>query len=543
MSNKNLLVQDDDEIERFVREPEDGLSLKPYFDTIWSHRQLFWWVLLVSLGLYTTVALATFLTKPVERIGTVAFRLLFDGADRGEYPNGTAFNPVEIVAAPVLTDVYRVNDLQRYGPYDLFKDSLFVTRSNPDLELLAYEYQAKLSDTKLTTVDRARLEEEFRRKREALTDPVYALTLRRRERFTTLPNLLMEKVLNDTLATWAKQAVERKGATRYEIPMLSTSILKEDDINAEDYLISVDILRSKVRRLLEVIEKLAKVPGAEVVRPSTDPVSLAEVRVALEDTLRFSLDPLLGIIRNEGVSKNPRLLGVYSQGQLFQARLGQQQAARRVASLQDSLRDYMAQRGTGSAGSALTGQGGRQPVVGDAPTLIPQLGESFIDRLLDLSRETSEADLKYRQMLTNRVIAESENLVRLEREVMYYEELTKSVAGMGTKATGDPATLALIQGRSKQAFAAIVAAAVHLAAIYRELSAQNLNPSSTLYSISSPFVVRTLPAVAPMTLVLNGLLVMLLVASSLVVGLVVYHWLRKGHLGSRFEPSDTAPTR
>src|SRR5674476_571254 len=84
------------------------------------------------------------------------------GAAQGQYPNLTPFSVSEIVASPVLTEVYRINDLQRFGKYEDFKDSMFVQQSNPDLDLLAFEYQALLADTKLSPVDRARIQDEFK---------------------------------------------------------------------------------------------------------------------------------------------------------------------------------------------------------------------------------------------------------------------------------------------------------------------------------------------------------------------------------------------
>ena len=68
---------------------------------------------------------------------------------------------------------------------------------------------------KLTPVERAKIEEEFKNKREAMIDPVFALSMRRSEQFTEIPTALAEKVLNDILDTWAQQADLRKGA---EIP-------------------------------------------------------------------------------------------------------------------------------------------------------------------------------------------------------------------------------------------------------------------------------------------------------------------------------------
>ena len=151
--------------------------------------------LIFGAGLLLVLAIVL----PAETTGSIQFRLLFDGAADGRYPNGTSFSPAEIVATPVLSDVYAANDLQRFGKYQAFKESMAVLRSSLAQDMLASAYQARLADTKLTPVDRARIEDEFRKKREAITDPVYSLTIRRNERLRVMPPDLMEKILNDTL--------------------------------------------------------------------------------------------------------------------------------------------------------------------------------------------------------------------------------------------------------------------------------------------------------------------------------------------------------
>src|SRR5450759_2631584 len=198
-------------------EIDDEISLKPYFEALGGYRRVIGAAVIGVGALFVVGVLLVFLIAPVERVGSIQFRLLFDGAEKGEYSNHTPFSPTEIVAAPVLTEVYTINDLQRFGKYENFKDSMFVKQSNPDLDLLAFEYQALLADTKLSPIDRARIQDEFKKKREAMVDPSYSISMRRHERLKTLPRDLMDKVLMDTLNTWAKPADERKGASKYNV--------------------------------------------------------------------------------------------------------------------------------------------------------------------------------------------------------------------------------------------------------------------------------------------------------------------------------------
>ena len=81
--------------------------------------------------------------------------------------------------------------------------------------------RAKLAASGLSLVDRRRIEDDFRTRRQGLTDPRFSLNLREDARVARMPPSLVSKVLDDTLATWARRAAERKGALRYNIPVFS----------------------------------------------------------------------------------------------------------------------------------------------------------------------------------------------------------------------------------------------------------------------------------------------------------------------------------
>jgi len=523
---------------------EAEISLRPYVETIWAYRQWIAAMLLLVLGAFVLVALAVYLGSPTERWATIEFRLLFDGADKGQYPNGTKFSATEIVGTPVLAEVFRANELQRFGAFETLKDTLFIQQSNPELDLLSYEYQAKFTDKNLTPIDRARIEEEFRKRREAMTDPRFSLTLRRSGRFASMPRSLMEKILNDTLSTWAKQADERKGATKYNIPMFSQNVLNRSAIEAEDYLVGIDMLRAKARRIIDNIDRIAGLPGANVMRTPKEKISLPEVRANLEDIVRFKLEPVIGIVLSEGLSKNPKLLGLYVQGQLFQIKLEREEAAGRVRALQESLREYMAQRLSGSVSETRPGAGGaggtdRGAAGVSSGSIIPQLGESFLDRLVELSTQTQNSDVSYRQKLTDQIIGESRDLVRLDREAAYYDNLSRAVKGMGIHASGSQAIATLVQSRSAEAFDGVSQGMDQLMAIYQDLSAHNLNPSTLLYTITGPFVERTERSVSVRSILLYGVVVMMLSVVVIPVGCLIHRAFRKEAAEHAHQPAAT----
>ncbi len=452
--------------------PQDDISLKPYFDTVWRYRR----VIVAALGLVSSVylvgVLALWLLTPVERIGTVQFRLLFEGADEGKYPNSDPFSPTEVVGAPVVQEVYRTNDLQRYGTYKDFKDGLFIQQSNFELDRLVYEFQGKLADTRLTPVDRARIEAEFQDKRRSIKDPTFNLSLRRSERFTGVPRDVAEKVLGDTVAAWSRQAELNKGALRYRVPILTSKILNRTGLDTDDYLVSADLLRAKATRIIQTITQMEKLPGALTIRAG-DGFTLPEIRANLEDSIRFDLEPLLGIVRSEGLTKNARLLTVYASNQAFQTKLEKDEAAARTTALQDSLARYMSPRG-GHQVVEGGGQSGGRTGMGEA-AVIPQVSESFIDRLVQLSSPTQEAEAEYRQKLTDELILESKRMAALDKELKYYEGLVDALHGIGNSSrTSSTELINLFNARSANALAVITKATDQLSQLYlRALGAES----------------------------------------------------------------------
>ena len=364
-----------------------------------------------------------------------------------------------------------------------------------------------------------------------------------------MPPSLVSKVLDDTLATWARQADERKGALRYNIPVFSKNILRRDRIEAEDYITGIDILRAQVRRIIANIDEIATLPGAAVIRIDDGRTSLAEVRVNLEDVLRFQIQPLVGMIRMTGLSRDPESLGRYIDDQLFQISLERAEAETRVAAVQESLRAYMLQRGAvpqAGAGGAIP----RPAPAGEA--MMPQLGESFLDRLVEMS--TMNSDIEYRQRLTDRIIEESVAVAAFEREQAYYEDLSRSVADLGPRSgrADRESDLLSVEARFEGAFDQVVVAVDQVNAIYEELSTHNLNPTTPqphnpttlLYTVTAPFTMRTERALSLRTAVLYGALVFMLSLFVVPLGCLVHSYFQREvvvHREREERPAQRAP--
>lgn len=515
--------------------PDDEISLRVYFETLWRYRMVIAAGVVLASALFAITVLAYWLRSPGETVASVQFRLMFEGAAQNQYPNGIPFSPTDIVGAPVVAEVFEANDLKRFGPYEYFKQILYVQQASSALFNLASEYQSKLSDVKLTPVERARLEDEFENKRKALVDPTFSLSLRRTERFSGLPAGLAQKVLNDVLETWAKQADIRKGALRYQVPILSSKSLSRESISNDDYLVTVDLLRARAVRIVRSIDELQKLPGALTMRTTPDGISLSEIRSNLEDSIRFDIEPLLGIIRSQGVTKNALQLSLYASNAAFQIRLDKEEIEGRARALQAGLREYMSQPGIRADAPARSEANGssRGPGAVEMPSVTPQLSESFLDRLEQIWVRTSKDEIEYRRNLTNQLIEEGRRATTFDRDLAYYEDLAKAVKGVGNKSTGSPELVKLIEGRTQKAFDLIAKSTDDLSRFYQQLSAQNLGPASSLYVITGPFAQRVENSLSIRSVELLYGLVMLVTLLVVPAGCLIYDAARKKAVAGR----------
>lgn len=497
---------------------DDRISFQPVFAVVWKYKRRLGLALLSAATLMAAGAILMFLMAPTVRVGSLSFRLLFAGAEKGVYPNNTKFSTAEITAPPVLAEVYKANELQKYLDYPSFKQSLFVLQSNPDLELLAYEYQAKLADSRLTAVDRSALEQEFEKKRESLESPDFTLNFRHTERTTTVPRTLVHKVLTDTLAEWARVARDQKGALEYDIAVLSKNILQRQQPADEDFFVTADILRTKINRILANVDKIAALPSAALVRTTDGSRSLAEVRLDLEEVVRFEIIPTIRYLQSGRASRNPQMLKIYVDEQLRQMVIAQAERLQRVRALQEPLRDYVSDAGAGRVATppALPT---RDPAALGAQTLIPQLGESFLQQLVQMAKQNN--DTEYRQELTDRIIQEGLAMAALEQERLFYEGLSRTAFEAAAPAGFDGAG---IEARLKRATAVLQRDLDGINDIYGQLSAKNLDPGTLLFTVTLPYAERTERSLLPSKVAMFGLVGLLFAAFLLVLAAFAHHY-------------------
>jgi len=465
-------------------------------------------VILMSLAVvalaYTLGALAWYLARPSHTSLTLPVRADFKGAHVGEYPNGTRFSPTDIVATPVLAQVFQMNRIDRFTDFRKFREALFISEGSGVLDQLRREYEAKLSEPKLSSVDRDRLETEYQLKKASLGKTDFLITFVRRDGLARVPLSLVEKILADLPRVWADQIARERGALQYRFRVLGRNILTARSPYHSNSFVAAEILRTKAATILQNIEELMAVAGSEVVRSGKERISLPEIRLNLENTLRFRIQPLIASSR--GTSDDVTAVRFLEAQIAFNEHAARRTTAR-VQSLQEALDRYATSPAPPETRPPSTLRGtvenGQKRATFPNETVISQIDDSFVDRLLTMARQNNEES--YRRELVEQIRVEALAGIPYASDNEYYRSLLQSSrrgsGGGSGSAEWEPAQMRLAQEE-------LVQAVDQLQGIYRALSA-NLNQSNTLYTVTGPVKTSQERAVEGEKLVLLGLLLVL----------------------------------
>lgn len=506
-----------------------GISVAHIVRTLSHYRRaiLFW--LGAIAFLYLLAALTLILISPGVEITSLPFRLDFEGAENGLYPNGLKFSSTDIVGANILTRVYQTTNGAAYLPFRRFKEAFFIQESSRELEKLNLEYESRLADGRLTPVDRERIEREYQLRRSSLRHAEFSLNFA--DDTHAVPAAERERMLRATLAVWAEIADVEKGAVKYRLPVLTTNVVVRNTPGPHEYLIELDILRSRINHILANIADLLRIPGAEIVRVGPEKISLAEISLNLSDIRRFQIDPLITETYQKGLVRDPATVSGYYQSQLASVQREYAQAKAHVETLQSSLLTYMGDQQQGASRELTAGQiqGGQ---LQGGQNVTPQLSEGFLDRIVKMATDSN--DMKYRQDIItemNRVAIDS--LLPAEKEVQYYQTIAQQMTAFRGMARGDlsarGADVKAVEDAENAAYASVIKSLQQVSQAYAVLS-RNLNPDGLLYTFSGPAITHTEKSVSLKRLFLLGVVLIFLSIPVILLGCLLHARVREEEL-------------
>lgn len=408
--------------------------------------------------------------QPVRRASVLEFRPTFSHAADGTYPNGLPFSSSDVVAAPILDLVYDGNTLTQYCSRETFRGGFFVEQRSDQSAFLDAEYQARLSDGRLTQVERQRLQAEYEAKRAAL--PLqYRLVFVKPEACAAIPQVVVTKTMSDVLATWASESETKRGVLNIQVEVLTPAVMDVGLAGESSRLLRADLIRTALWRVAANVNAVGAIPGAALVRLGSNRTTFVEIYNKLVDLVRSRLEPLVVSAGQAMVRESTQ----WVTETVASAEREQLAAEGRAAAYLTALREY--------SGAAQTSQANRAsasvtPQGSDVQTLSPQVDRTFIDRIVEMS----EANTAFRRSLTESMVAASVEAVAAKDRADYYRRLLQSLrsAGGSSLAPGE------VDTRLNDIVSQAKALIKDFNSLYDEFSRVSLRAAASLYQTDKP---------------------------------------------------------
>jgi hypothetical protein len=139
------------------------------------------------------------------------------------------------------------------------------------------------------------------------------------------------------------------------------------------------------------------------------------------------------------------------------------------------------------------------------------------------------SDVQYRQKLTDQIIAAGQARASLQTETAYYEDMLASIRRLPVNAAARGAApnreaVEAARIRFDEIYKDVVRALEQINSVYEELSSQNLNPRTNLYTITGPFLVAAQRTLTFGLLALYALMTLMLSLLLVPLACIIYHY-------------------
>jgi hypothetical protein len=326
------------------------------------------------------------------------FQFTFPYVETGRYPNAVRFTINEILDPAILDQVYNELGLNRFGlSHEAFYSAFSIRPFSPTEQELSELFRQKLTDRRLTFAERERLEQQLRSQLEAASRGAAELS------FTLPAPLVLPPEVGRAVAqrvprTWAQTAIEKKGVLRIAGFTAVDKAIPAETIDRQPLPLAILALIEASQRLDDRLFEIRKTPGISTVRDGISGKSFRDLEWDVRDLQLFHINPLRAALMTYAFPKNDRELRDVLQQRISYLENLEANATRQAQAIEEGLARFVdATAGLNRGVSERRTEQGS----GGGTTTIPQVSESFIDRIIDLSRASLIA-FQYQTVITER---------------------------------------------------------------------------------------------------------------------------------------------
>lgn len=470
----------------YVYNPDDEIDIVGLILKVWSVRRT-WFITCLSISLlFWSGWLVKYLATPDRGSYSLPIQLSFSGVDKGKYPNGTQFLLSDIVAPVVLNKVHSELLLSEYGiTAQQLMSLVSVTPYIRDEQLIDQKY-AFLQDEgekTLTPQELDQMRDAKQREKAAAAKRSAILYYNAVALEQEIPKYMIQQILLKTVEQWSEFRIDKLGVLSLDLVVYGDKIFDETLIKTLDYPILFEYLSDRVTLIRHNINTLSTVPNANLSSAREDEYSLPELAKILSDIETFKISPLRQPVLSLGISKDEtsrKATIYYYQNKLENLMLVQQTLNDKASVASRTFSRYT--KGQNSTAASELGQSQSAGML--AQTTIPQFGDAFLDRIIDMSSESS--DIKYRQQLMDQQLSLENQSIDLAATIKRTERILKALT------TQDPNKAELKQIYNEKADGMIDEIIYELTGFTdklqhtaRRLSTKNLGSDGLLYAISN----------------------------------------------------------
>jgi hypothetical protein len=296
-----------------IKKENEGFNIISFLLFCLKNRLLIIIPLSMIIIIALTVAIFLYASSPRVTTSYLTFDLNFDGLNQHKYPNENKFEDEDIISTPILMKTYQDNNLTvLFGSFDNFKKTISIMKQNAALAMLNMNYKAKLSQTTLTDIKRAELENEYyAKKEESLKKSNNYLICSYQSRMYKIPQEIINKILREILKNWLEIARKEEGNFEYNLSVYNTKLL-DGYVKGEDYFKSLDLLRNVINTIAFNCDELEKLPNlySTKVEINNRVYKYKDIKLGL-NLLKNEIEEEIGIIIKYGIIKDKVLTENY----------------------------------------------------------------------------------------------------------------------------------------------------------------------------------------------------------------------------------------
>jgi hypothetical protein len=346
-------------------------------------------IILLVLTVAILIVLRT--TFPPTRAFLSQFHFTFPTAESGRYPNDIPFSINEILDPAILDVVYDQLELDKYGVernqfYGAFSIRPFV----PIESEISERYRQQLTDRRLSFVERERLEQQL--KNQLTQDSRAAAELSFiAPRSPPLPIPVGRAIVHKVPLVWSQLAIEKKGVLRIPGFTSGANLIVPEAINRQPLpLVIVALVEASHRLDDRLRELLLKTPGILTVRDPIAGKSIRDLDRDVRDLQLFHVSPLRAQLVSYRFDNGGTALKQLVERRINDIEIQAAGLTKQAEAVGDSVTQYV------QATAAVRGRPVDRRAADTAPATggqaVPQVGETFIDRIIELTRQDREAE-------------------------------------------------------------------------------------------------------------------------------------------------------